>query len=425
VKKSSSYPAQEVFITEKLNKYDPVTYLNSNSPESPSYLAVGKADELIADTNGFESLEAFWEKHHDWMFGYLSYDLKNEVEKLKSENPDRLKFPLLHFYRPAILLIFREGETEAHFDDEHTSETEVKELLQLLNNSEEEQKHGPVDLRPRITKAEYLQATARLQEHMQKGDVYEVNFCQEFFAEGASINPYGLYRQLNTLSPTPFSCFYRNDDKYLLCASPERFLKKEGSRLTSQPIKGTAPRHPDAAKDEELKRTLLASAKEQQENIMIVDLVRNDLSRSATKASVQVDELFGLYSFPQVHQLISTVSCELKNDIHFVDAIKNAFPMGSMTGAPKISAMQLIERYESHKRGLFSGAVGHITPDGDFDFNVVIRSLLYNASEHYLSCSVGGAITAKSDLEEEYAECLLKAKVIFEILGKPTPELAG
>ncbi|PID89409.1 MAG: hypothetical protein CSB01_02115 [Bacteroidia bacterium] len=252
---------------------------------------------------------------------------------------------------------------------------------------------------------------------MRRGDIYEINFCQEFFAEQVCINPEQLYNHLKKVSPTPYGCFYKTRNHYLLSASPERFIKKKGTKLISQPIKGTAKRGANKEEDDTIKHHLFTDAKERAENIMIVDLVRNDLSHTATKGSVKVEELCGIYSFPQVHQMISTVVANLRNDIHFVEAIKQCFPMGSMTGAPKIRAMKLIEQYESTKRGLYSGAVGYITPQGDFDFNVVIRSILYNATNKYLSFMVGGAITMQSNPEKEYEECLLKAKAIRKTLS--------
>lgn len=408
---------------EALSHHDPVMWLNSNSPDSPDFLATGKINDLVTNEEGFVSLKTLWEEQKDWLFGYFSYDLKNGIEDLRSANFDGLKFPDMHFFQPAVVLVFHNGKIEAHFDEKHSSEAEVDQIIRSLTAPSKPLQETTAKLRPRITKEDYLRTVKQLQQHIQAGDVYEVNFCQEFFAEDAVIDPFSVYQKLNAISPTPFSCFYRNKDHYLMCASPERFLQKQGNRLISQPIKGTAPRHTDPALDEQIKQELLTSAKEQRENVMIVDLVRNDLSRSAGKESVKVEELFGVYSFPQVHQLISTISCELRDNIHFIDAIKSAFPMGSMTGAPKISAMKLIEKYESMKRGLFSGAVGYITPGGDFDFNVVIRSLLYNTAEKYLSCSVGGAITAKSVPEKEHEECLLKAKAAFEALEQSTRHL--
>ena len=246
---------------------------------------------------------------------------------------------------------------------------------------------------------------------------YEINFCQEFFAENTSINTVDIYEKLNAISQAPFTAYCKFGEHYLICASPERFLQKRSNTLTAQPIKGTTKRALIKADDERLIQELQNSEKERSENVMIVDLVRNDLSRIAKSGTVRVDELFGIYSFKQVHHMISTISCEVKKDVSFTDIIKNTFPMGSMTGAPKVSAMKLIDHFESTKRGLYSGAMGYIDPEGDFDFNVVIRSILYNKENKYLSFMVGSAITDKSDPEKEYEECLLKAKAMFEVLG--------
>jgi para-aminobenzoate synthetase component 1 len=252
-----------------------------------------------------------------------------------------------------------------------------------------------------------------LKQHIQSGDIYEINFCQEFFSEATQFNPLETYINLKQFSPTPFSAYYRSNHHYLICASPERFLMKKGNEVISQPIKGTIKRGTDIVEDEKLKKQLKNDEKERAENIMIVDLVRNDLSRIAKEGSVKVNELCKIYSYPQLHQMISTISAKVDKQLDFTEIIKACFPMGSMTGAPKIKAMELIEKYESFKRGLFSGSVGYITPEGDFDFNVVIRSLFYNSVNHYLSFMVGSAITAKSDPEKEYEECLLKAKGIL------------
>ena len=168
--------------------------------------------------------------------------------------------------------------------------------------------------------------------------------------------------------------------------------------------------------DQKLKQKLATDIKERSENVMIVDLVRNDLAKTAIKGSVEVEELCKVYTFDQVHQMISTVISQVSDQVHPVDILKTTFPMGSMTGAPKISAMKIIETLEETKRGLYSGAVGYFTPEGDFDFNVVIRSILYNSSKKYVSYSVGGAITAKSDPLSEYEECLVKAKAMRQVL---------
>ena len=394
---------------------------NSRSGKFDFLLAVGVIGEIEAEAgNGFEELKKFYESKKDWLFGYLSYDVKNEIENLSSNNFDGLNFPVLHFFQPEYVFIFKNEMLEVHYPYGY-SENRVKDFLDRLchakyENLQQEIIQLSLNIKSRITKKAYLKSVSDIKNHIKKGDVYEMNFCQEFYAENAIIDPFQVYLKLNRVSPMPFSCFYRNKDKYLMCASPERFLKKEGSKIISQPIKGTIKRGATPKEDEVLKNELLNDPKERSENVMIVDIVRNDLSRTAKKGSVKVDELFGIYSFPQVHQMISTVSSELREDINFIDAIKYAFPMGSMTGAPKIKAMELIEKYETTKRGLYSGAAGYITPGGDFDLNVVIRSILYNETEKYLSFTVGSAITHHSIAESEYEECLLKAKAMFEVL---------
>jgi para-aminobenzoate synthetase component 1 len=252
--------------------------------------------------------------------------------------------------------------------------------------------------------------------HIHRGNIYEANFCQEFYAENLSIDALKIYTKLNQISKPPFATYVKLFDKYIMCASPERYLKKIGAKLISQPIKGTAPRSKDSEIDEKLKINLQKDEKERSENVMIVDLVRNDLSKSAEKGSVVVEELCEVYSFEQVHQMISTITSKVSSEIHPVRLLKETFPMGSMTGAPKYAAMQIIEELESFKRGVYSGAVGYFTPDSDFDFNVVIRSILYNESKRYVSYAVGSAITAKSVAEKEYQECVLKAKAMRQVL---------
>jgi len=252
--------------------------------------------------------------------------------------------------------------------------------------------------------------------HIHRGDIYEANFCQEFYAENTEINPLDTYLNLNHISQPPFATFLKCGDKYVLSASPERYITKEQQTIISQPIKGTAKRSKNRQEDELLKFNLLTDEKERSENIMIVDLVRNDLSKTAIKGSVTVEELCKIYSFDQVHQMISTVTSKIDTETHPVDVIKSTFPMGSMTGAPKISAMKIIEDLEETKRGLYSGTIGYFKPNGDFDFNVVIRTILYNETKKYVSYSVGGAITAKSNPLKEYEECLVKAKAMRTVL---------
>jgi para-aminobenzoate synthetase component 1 len=277
-------------------------------------------------------------------------------------------------------------------------------------------KLNPIEIHQRISKDLYQEKVERMLEYINKGDIYEANFCMEFYAE-TMINPLEKFFLLNDISKPPFAAYLKNNNNFLLSATPERYLKKENNKIISQPIKGTSKRFADFEKDEISKNNLALDPKERSENIMITDLVRNDLSRTAKKGSVEVEELCGIYSFLQVHQMISTITSIIDDQYSELDVIKNSFPMGSMTGAPKISAMKIIEELEDTKRGLYSGSVGYFTPNGDFDFNVVIRSILYNSKNNYVSFSVGSAITALSIPELEYEECLLKADAMMKVLN--------
>ncbi|WP_442787722.1 anthranilate synthase component I family protein [Flavobacterium suncheonense] len=368
--------------------------------------------------NAFDDLHQYQQQTKDWLFGYLAYDLKNDTEKLHSQNFDGLHFPDLFFFQPKKLFLLKGNELKICYlnmcDDE--IEYDFEEIGKREKGKGKSQ--SSVTLQQRISKEKYLEKVSEMLQHIHRGDIYEANFCMEFFAENTQIHPLEIYQKLNAISEPPFATFFKNNTDFLLCASPERYLRKQGTKVISQPIKGTAKRVFDEELDHQSKADLAANPKERSENIMIVDLVRNDLSHTATKGSVQVEELCGIYTFKQVHQMISTVVSEVEVTTSPIEIIKTTFPMGSMTGAPKISAMQIIEDLEETKRGLYSGAVGYFTPDNDFDFNVVIRSILYNSNEKYVSFSVGSAITAESKPESEYEECLLKAKAMLEVLSE-------
>jgi len=389
---------------------------NPIETEFGQYALVLAADvdaEMCESEAPFSELQAF--VSNQYAFGFLGYDLKNYVEDLTSTNPDGVGFPDIHFFIPKHIIAVDNAGSFKILKSDKDSATILDEISRCQF---EAKPHKPLAVESRISHSEYIDSVKRIKEHIRRGDIYEMNFCQEFFATAADIDPLTTYIELSTVSPTPFACFYKLHDRYLISASPERFLLKQGSRVISQPIKGTIRRGSTPAEDEMLKQELRSNPKEQSENVMIVDLVRNDLSRTAKDGSVNVTELFGIYPFRQVFQMISTVESEVKEGVSGVEVIRDAYPMGSMTGAPKVSAMQLIEMYEKTKRGLYSGAVGYFTPSGSFDFNVVIRSILYNQPARYLSFSVGGAITFSSDPEAEYNECLVKAKAIMEVLGK-------
>lgn len=401
------------------NEQEVCCFLDSNDDSINPYhsyeglLAVGVKEELKVSISAFESLKKWHESRPRWAFGYLGYDLKNEVEDLSSNNFDGLHFPTIHFFEPQTVITFFQHTISIY------SENPLEVFIAILHTEVEyiAPIPLPITLKNRLGKSMYLHTIQKIKEHIIEGDIYEMNFCQEFFAENVECHPSALFQKLNQRAKTPFAAFYKNKNQYVACASPERFLKKIDSQLISQPIKGTARRGTNRVEDDRLKNELWRSEKNRAENVMIVDLVRNDLAKSCKTGTIKVEELFKIYTFEHVHQMISTVVGELRADIHFVDAIKNAFPMGSMTGAPKVMSMKLIEEYEKSKRGLYSGAIGYITPNGDFDFNVVIRSILYNTTTKYLSFQVGGAIVYDSDPEEEYEECLTKAKAMLESLG--------
>ena len=387
-----------------------------NKPAFECLLAAGsKVNVEMQVGKAFDALRSFYaENKNEWLFGHLGYDLKNETEKLSSANADGIDFSDLHFFVPEIVLELNDKEVTIHADGDAAI------IFDAINNCPAIINEGikaSVVIQHKISRDNYIDIIENLRQHILRGDCYEINFCQEFFAEHADIDPLFIYNRLIQLSPNPFSVFYKINTRYCLCASPERYLKREGNKIISQPIKGTAKRNlENIAEDEEAKNYLVESDKEKSENVMVVDLVRNDLSRICKPGSVQVDELFAVYSFPQVHQMISTVSGQIEEGKDWIDCIEATFPMGSMTGAPKKKVMELIEQYEQTKRGLFSGAIGYVKPGGNFDFNVVIRSILYNAADKYLSFQAGGGITYNSDPALEYEESLLKAKTMMRVL---------
>ena len=363
--------------------------------------------------DSLDLLQQFIDQKRSWLFGHLGYDLPVEVGQPGTRHKDFIQFPDVFFFEPEIVITLNEKEMiveasdpQAVVDDIHASYTRK---VQLQSN--------PV-IQNRISKEEYISIIRELQKHILRGDCYEINFCQEFYSDKTVVDPVAIYTKLTAISPNPFSALYRLDDKWLICASPERFLKKQGSRILSQPIKGTSKRVAEnVAEDEKTRQELLQSSKDRSENVMVVDLVRNDLSKVCKEGTVNVEELYGIYSFPQVHQMISTVSGELKKSISFSEIIRATFPMGSMTGAPKKRVMELIAQYEKTKRGIFSGCVGYMSPAGDFDLNVVIRSIMYNAFSRYLSFQAGSGITFYSEAEKEWEECLLKAEAIKTVLS--------
>ena len=419
-------------------QFETVLWLDSNNyhQKYASFDGALAADDFTSIKtdyyNAFEKLKEYQTITKDYIFGYITYDVKNDVEQLSSKNFDGLDFADLYFFQPKKLVFIKGNSVEFHYlrmvDDEIESDFEEISNLSLITQSKDLENNKNIDsnqpettkenikIKLRIHKDEYHAKVTQVLEHIKKGNIYEANFCQEFYAENATINPVEVYKHLNQISEPPFASFLKIDHQYALCASPERYIKKEGTKIISQPIKGTAKRLISKFDDAQLALDLTRDEKERAENVMIVDLVRNDLSKTAKIGTVKVEELCKVYSFKQVHQLISTVVSEVADTTHPIDILQSTFPMGSMTGAPKVSAMKIIEDLEETKRGLYSGTIGYFTPENDFDFNVIIRSILYNETQKYVSYSVGGAITAQSVVEKEYEECLLKAKAMKYVL---------
>jgi para-aminobenzoate synthetase component 1 len=403
-------------------------FLNSNNYQNDDYskfdalLAVGLFDHICPaqGIDAFEELKIFVSKfENDWKLGFLSYDIKNQLENLSSKNDDNLEMPLMHFFVPLVIFIFKDNAVEIGIRNNDSTNFDHNSVFKKISEITPSQhlNNPTIEILHKVTKADYIKNIREIKNHIRKGNIYETNYCIEFFAENNDLDPLISYHNLNNYNPAPFACFYRLNDKYLISSSPERFLAKRKQHLISQPIKGTIKRGNSPDEDLRFKEKLSNDPKERSENIMIVDLVRNDLSCTSKTGTVAVKELCKIYSYPSLHQMISTITSEVREDIHFIDSIRMAFPMGSMTGAPKISAMQIIEEFENTKRGLYSGSVGYIDPKNDFDFNVIIRSVLYNKSNRYLSFMAGSAITIGSDPEKEYNECLLKAAAMAKILG--------
>jgi para-aminobenzoate synthetase component 1 len=387
----------------KLDRYSDVDWI----------LAIDALDFVSDSSDSFDSLQKFIDTAGERVFGFLSYDLKNQVERLTSVHPDHIGFPLMYFFMPRYIIEIKDGKV--HFNRNYPESFDLYE--RIMHVQPKDNISQAILLQSRTAKEKYIDNVQKIKEQIRVGDFYEINYCCEFFSENTLIDPVDIFYKLNSRAKAPMSAFFRLGERYLLCASPERFIKKTGTQIISQPIKGTIRKGQTAFENSELQAQLLASEKERAENVMIVDLVRNDLAKSAVTGSVIVEELFGIYEFPTVHQMISTVSAQIQEAIRVTDIIRSAFPMGSMTGAPKVEVMKNIELYEEQRRGLYSGSVGYITPEGDFDLNVVIRSIFYNHNTKKLSIQVGSAITYDASPESEYEELLLKARGLLEALG--------
>ena len=391
-----------------------VCFLNSNNGNG--LLALGGQDILvIKHVISIDEIDKFIdERPNKYIFLCLSYDLKNRFESLSSKNTDNTSFPDLVLWCPDC--VFDIKKDSLNIIQGTASKDDYKFAIDFISSTTSTHiKDFKVQFEPQISKDVYLDKVNTLKELIQRGDIYEINFCQEYLAKGIEKEDIkNCYTNLNSITQAPFSSYFRFGEFEIFCGSPERFIKNESGILTAEPIKGTSKRGQTSKEDRQLIHSLKRDPKERAENIMIVDLMRNDLSKIADKGTVNVDELCEVYTYKTVHQMISKISCKLKENYSFTDILKATFPMGSMTGAPKIKAMQLIEDFEDFKRGLYSGSIGYISPNGDFDLNVVIRTLIYNSKLKTLSCGVGSAITIQSDAEKEYEECGIKVQKILD-----------
>ncbi|MCH2215259.1 MAG: anthranilate synthase component I family protein [Flavobacteriales bacterium] len=383
------------------------------------YAGSERSIKLDQTEGAFEKLKKFHESSSREICGVLGYDLKNDLEDLSSRNPSTLSEPESSFFEVDIRVEFDHGEIRLS----SVLESDGENFWENFNQNSRFE-HLPITDKPvsTVSKDEYLKKSRSLQRHIQRGDIYEANYCIEFSVQASGFDPYAGFYSIWKKTMAPFSVFAKLDSLFILSGSPERYLKREGSKLISQPIKGTAKRSIDPILDDRSKFDLRNDQKEQSENVMIVDLVRNDLSRVASKGSVRVSELFGIRTFKTVHHLVSTIEAELDHDRDSWDAIKETFPMGSMTGAPKISAMKLVEEHEKFKRGVYSGAFGVIKPSGNFDFNVLIRTLVFERTSSKITFGVGSAITIMADPQKEWNECMLKADALMKSLRDPDHE---
>ncbi len=417
--KSYSLKNKDLFVKKIVNfssDQSHFTLLNSNDSfdDYELIIAYGAESFLQSSKNSLKKIDKYIHTVNDWIFGYLSYDLKNEIENLTDLNKDVFNLPNLYFYQPKVIWLIKEEKAEIYSIDEknlnedwdHINSIDYKDCIEKSS----------VDLITRTSKEEYVRKIKNIKQRILQGDCYEMNYCFDMYSKNKTINPYKTYIKLNDYTRSPMSTFFKLNQLYLLSSSPERFIKRVNKKIISQPIKGTAKRGLDSKEDEKIKYTLLSSPKELSENHMIVDLVRNDLSRVAEKGSVKVKNLNKLNTFKRVHQLISTIEAQIDVKTKFSKIITGMFPMGSMTGAPKIESMNIIDEYESTKRGLYSGSIGYIKPNKDFDFNVVIRSIIYDKLMKEINVSVGSAITFKSDPESEFEECLIKAEPMIKSL---------
>ena len=398
-------------MSNSISEQDSLFYLPFESEHRGHLFACGVEhvfEHDIADESSWGGLHDFRSRYSDWMFGWISYDAKSSIEQIERHTNQFQAPPEILWVVPKHLMeirgekiIIHKGNPEIHWKKWQTMQSES---------------WSPIECTADVSEEEYLQDVRAIQHHIQRGDIYEVNYCMRFSAHAPGLSPPTLFKRLSMLVKAPMMGYVSWKGTHVICGSPERFLAKQGDFISAHPIKGTARRSSDPAADVQIAKALRASKKERAENTMIVDLMRNDLSRFAKRGSVRVPEWCEVHTFPTVHHLISKITCEVDQSTAWVDMLRYTFPMGSMTGAPKVSAMNIIQRYERQPRAIYSGTLGYLTPDGDFDMNVIIRSVIYQELSGQLTIGVGGAITDLSDPEAEYQECQLKVAAIMKAL---------
>lgn len=351
----------------------------------------------IAGTDPWKILSDFREQFKGYVCGYFGYDLKNYRDRLHSSNEDRVNLPEMWMGRAKSVYFAKVLPGK----EPHQKNKNIQKRAYKITN-----------LSSSVRREDYISQIKKAQKCIFEGDFYEINLSHQLSGEFEG-NVLGLYDDMRSAGPVPFGSFMRIGETEICCASPERFLTRLGTSIVSDPIKGTRARGNSIMEDEQIARELTESAKDKAENLMIVDLVRNDFSIVCKPGSVNVEKLFEIQRFGTVHQMVSRIKGTLKDGISSEEVIAACFPMGSMTGAPKIKSMEIIELLENYKRGLYSGAIGFFKPDGDFNFNVVIRTAFINSGKIYYA--TGGAITADSDPQMEWEETIVKARALGKL----------
>jgi len=436
----------------KLGRYsfigsDPFLVLSSRGSET---ILTRGAEKSSSNGNPFDVVNNLLEIYHldssspllpfiGGAVGYFSYDLCHFIERLPGTAVDDLKLPECYLGFYDLVLAFDNLENKAYiistgFPELRETErieratrrlNEVKDKLANAPSSSTEAPFmsisspmEPVTLKGGFTHKEYVDAVEKARQYIIAGDIFEVNLSQRFEAE-LSITPYELYRRLRQINPAPFACYLGFDEVSVVSASPERFLRLRGDRVETRPIKGTRPRGKTPEEDEALANELLSSTKDRAENIMIVDLERNDLGRVCRFGTVKVTELAILEVFPTVFHLTSTVEGRLREGKNGIDLLKATFPGGSITGAPKVRAMEIIDELEPSRRSVYTGNIGYLSFNGDLDLNIAIRTFLVKGRKAYFQ--VGGAVVYDSDPEAEYQETLDKARALIDALNMAAP----